>query len=91
MVVDHHQLDVLGLRLDGALASPHLEVAKEVQYTQPEFEHTIIVTFMEDKQIHEHNMHTHPAGESIAHTHTDVGETLVQSLSLRRQHNMEIK
>lgn len=24
MVVDNHQLDVLGLRLDGALTSPHL-------------------------------------------------------------------
>lgn len=29
VVVYHHQLDVLGLSLDGALASPHLEGGKK--------------------------------------------------------------
>lgn len=29
VVVDHHQLDVLGLRLDGALTPPHLQGAQQ--------------------------------------------------------------
>lgn len=35
VVVYHHQLDVLGLSLDGALASPHLEGKKKQQQIKP--------------------------------------------------------
>ena len=66
MVIYDHQLDVLGLSLHGALASPHLEGAKEIHTARLFLNHNNL--HAGQTGTHKQDTHTNPASETITHT-----------------------